>query len=182
MEAKNQQIMHFYCRKAKTVVLLQKPWFTAFLSRMSRKTQHTRFEDKILRKFANEDKPQVVEAWCLLKDKGTKDKKQNIKRIADQFNFLLCGRRESRACSGRLQCESDLPRTGNETSTERQSDRQFAGQAMKFWAILRLTGNKIEWIQCSSKLYWENFVLAAAEKSRREGGKYWNMKRQQNCD
>ena len=66
-------------------------------------------------------------------------KKQNIKRIVDQFNFLLCGRRESRACSGRLQCESDLPRTGNETSTERQSDRQFAGQAMKFWAILRLT-------------------------------------------
>ena len=30
---------------------------------MSRKTQHTRFEDNILRKFANEDKPQVVEAW-----------------------------------------------------------------------------------------------------------------------
>ena len=30
---------------------------------MSRKTQHTRFEDKILRKLANEDKPQVVTAW-----------------------------------------------------------------------------------------------------------------------
>ena len=32
--------MNFCCRKAKTAVLLQKPWFTAFLSRMSRKTQH----------------------------------------------------------------------------------------------------------------------------------------------
>ena len=30
---------------------------------MSRKTQHTRFEDKILRKFAYEDKLKVVEAW-----------------------------------------------------------------------------------------------------------------------
>ena len=29
---------------------------------MLRKTQHTRFEDKILRKLANEDKPQVVTA------------------------------------------------------------------------------------------------------------------------
>ena len=27
---------------------------------MSRKTQHTRFEDRILRKLANEDKPQIV--------------------------------------------------------------------------------------------------------------------------
>ena len=30
---------------------------------MSRKTQHTRFEDKILGKLANEDKPQVVTPW-----------------------------------------------------------------------------------------------------------------------
>ena len=58
--------MHFCCRKAKTAVLLQKPWFTAFLLRMSRKTQHMRFEDKILRKIANEDKPQVVTAWMYL--------------------------------------------------------------------------------------------------------------------
>ena len=35
----------------------------AFLSQMSRKTQHTRFEDKILRKLANEDKPQVLTPW-----------------------------------------------------------------------------------------------------------------------
>ena len=54
----------FVVGRLKTAVLLQKPWFTAFLSRMSRKTQHTRFEDKILRKLANEDKPQVVTAWC----------------------------------------------------------------------------------------------------------------------
>ena len=40
----------------KTVVLLQKPWFTAFLSRMSRK-------HNILKKIANEDKLQVVQAW-----------------------------------------------------------------------------------------------------------------------
>ena len=33
---------------------------------MSRKTQHTRFEDKILRKLANEDKPQVVTACAQL--------------------------------------------------------------------------------------------------------------------
>ena len=52
----------FVAGRLKTAVLLQKPWFTAFLSRMSRKTQHTRFEDKILRKLANEDKPQVVTA------------------------------------------------------------------------------------------------------------------------
>ena len=30
---------------------------------MSRKTQHTRFEDRILRKLANEDKPQIVPPW-----------------------------------------------------------------------------------------------------------------------
>ena len=48
----------------KTAILLQKHWFMAFLLRMSRKTQHTRFEDKILRKFANEDKLQVVQP-CL---------------------------------------------------------------------------------------------------------------------
>jgi hypothetical protein len=53
----------FVAGRLKTAVLLQKPWFTAFLSRMSRKTQHTRFEDKILRKLANEDKPQVVTPW-----------------------------------------------------------------------------------------------------------------------
>ena len=35
---------------------------------MSRKTQHTRFEDKILRKFANEDKPPVVHACEMLRD------------------------------------------------------------------------------------------------------------------
>ena len=35
---------------------------------MSRKTQHTRFEDKILRKLANEDKPQVVTACPRLKN------------------------------------------------------------------------------------------------------------------
>ena len=50
----------FVAGRLKTAVLLQKPWFTAFLSRMSRKTQHTRFEDRILRKLANEDKPQIV--------------------------------------------------------------------------------------------------------------------------
>ena len=33
---------------------------------MSGKTQHTRFEDKILRKRANEDKPQVVTACCTI--------------------------------------------------------------------------------------------------------------------
>ena len=59
--------MNFCCRKAKNSCLLQKPWFTAFLSRMLRKTQQTRFEDKILRTFANEDKTQVgdlgVEVW-----------------------------------------------------------------------------------------------------------------------
>ena len=50
----------FVAGRLKTAVLLQKPSFTAFLSRMSRKTQHTRFEDRILRKLANEDKPQIV--------------------------------------------------------------------------------------------------------------------------
>ena len=35
---------------------------------MSRKTQHTRFEDKILRKLANEDKPQVVTACLYIQD------------------------------------------------------------------------------------------------------------------
>ena len=55
--------MHFVAGRLKTAVLLQKPWFTAFLSRMSRKTQNTRFEDNILRKLANEDKPQVVTPW-----------------------------------------------------------------------------------------------------------------------
>ena len=30
---------------------------------MSQKTQHTCFEDKILRKLANEDKPQFVTPW-----------------------------------------------------------------------------------------------------------------------
>ena len=39
----------------------QETLFTAFLSQMSRKTQHTRFKDKILRKIANEDKPQGVQ-------------------------------------------------------------------------------------------------------------------------
>ena len=53
----------FVAGRLKTAVLLQKPWFTAFLSRMSRKTQHTRFEDRILRKLANEDKPQIVPPW-----------------------------------------------------------------------------------------------------------------------
>ena len=53
----------FVAGRLKTAVLLQKPWFTAFLSRMSRKTQHTCFEDKILGKLANEDKPQVVTPW-----------------------------------------------------------------------------------------------------------------------
>ena len=57
--------MHFCCRKAKNSCFAPKPWFTAFLLRISRKTQHTRFEDKILRKLANEDKPQVVTA-CIL--------------------------------------------------------------------------------------------------------------------
>ena len=37
---------------------------------MSRKTQRTRFEDKILRKLANEDKPQVVTA-CVRLTPGT---------------------------------------------------------------------------------------------------------------
>ena len=53
VEAKNQQIMHFCCRKAKN-------------SGFAPKTQHMRFEDKILRKFANEDKPQVVEACYVM--------------------------------------------------------------------------------------------------------------------
>ena len=34
---------------------------------MSRKTQHTRFEDKILRSLANEDKPQVVTPWVMVR-------------------------------------------------------------------------------------------------------------------
>ena len=55
--------MHFCCRKAKNSCFAPKPWFTVFLSRMSRKTQHTRFEDKILKKLADEDKPQVVTPW-----------------------------------------------------------------------------------------------------------------------
>ena len=33
---------------------------------MSRKTQHTRFKDKILRKFATEDKPQVVQPCVIV--------------------------------------------------------------------------------------------------------------------
>ena len=61
-----QQTMHFFAGRLKTAVLLQTPWFTAFLSQISRKTQHMRFEDKILRKLATEDKPQAVTAWCLI--------------------------------------------------------------------------------------------------------------------
>ena len=57
----------FVAGRLKTAVLLQKPWFTAFLSRMSRKTQHTRFEDRILRKLANEDKPQIVPPCHMVK-------------------------------------------------------------------------------------------------------------------
>ena len=53
----------FVAGRLRTAVLLQKPWFTAFLSRMSRKTQDTRLEVNILRKFANEDKLQVLHPW-----------------------------------------------------------------------------------------------------------------------
>ena len=41
----------FVAGRLNTFVLLHKHWVTAFLLQMSRKTQHTRFEDKILRKF-----------------------------------------------------------------------------------------------------------------------------------
>ena len=52
-------------RMAKTAVLLQKHLFTAFLSRMSQKIQHMHFEDNIWRKFANEDKLQVMQPWLV---------------------------------------------------------------------------------------------------------------------
>ena len=41
----------FVAGRLNTFVLLHKHWVTAFLLQMSQNTHHTRFEDKILRKF-----------------------------------------------------------------------------------------------------------------------------------
>ena len=43
--------------------LPQETLFTAFLSRMLRESQHTRFEDQIKVELACGDAPQVVPAW-----------------------------------------------------------------------------------------------------------------------
>ena len=63
VEAKNQQIMHFCYRKAKkSCFALKTLIYNIFIANVAKK-QHTHFiEDKILRKFADEDKPQVVQA------------------------------------------------------------------------------------------------------------------------
>ena len=53
---------------------------------MSRKTQHTRFEDKILRKLANEDKPQVVTAWYKPR---TTDTTQNDPKLLNMVQNCL---------------------------------------------------------------------------------------------
>ena len=56
--------MHFCCRKGKNSCFAPKTLiYGIFVAKVVKKTQHTRFEDNILRTFANEDKPQVVEAW-----------------------------------------------------------------------------------------------------------------------
>ena len=52
---KNRQTLHFCCRKAKNSCLAQKTLiYEIFVLSV---------EDKILRKFANEDKPQVMQPW-----------------------------------------------------------------------------------------------------------------------
>ena len=52
---KNWQTLHFYCRKAKNSCLAPKTLiYEIFVLSV---------EDKILRKFANEDKPQVMQPW-----------------------------------------------------------------------------------------------------------------------
>ena len=68
VEAKNQQIMHFCCRKAKNSCFAPKTLiYGIFVANVAKNTTHMRFEDKILRTFANEDKTQVgdlgVEVW-----------------------------------------------------------------------------------------------------------------------
>ncbi len=70
----------------------------AFLSRMSRKTQHTRFEDRILRKLANEDKPQIVPPWSKLQIIFVQNTKFNCQNppstplcLAQESSFCLLG-------------------------------------------------------------------------------------------
>ena len=57
--------MHFCCRKTKNSCFAPKTLIYGIFVANVAKTQHTRFEDRILRKLANEDKPQIVPP-CLL--------------------------------------------------------------------------------------------------------------------
>ena len=62
------EAMHFCCRKAKNSCFSPKTLIYGIFVANVAKTQHTRFEDNILRKFANEDKPPVVQACQMLRD------------------------------------------------------------------------------------------------------------------
>ena len=53
--------MHFCCRKAKNSCFARKTLFYGIsVAGVAKNTTYTHFEDKILRKFANEKKPQAV--------------------------------------------------------------------------------------------------------------------------
>ena len=62
----------FVAGRLKTVDLLQNLYLRHFYRECSKK-QHTHFEDKILRKFAGEDKPQVVTACIALRISTLRD-------------------------------------------------------------------------------------------------------------